>query len=206
MLILGAGGHAKEMLELIPSSIPHSRIAIFDNVTPISEIPQLFLAFNIIRDEKDLKKWFLNINNDFLLGVGGLKARRLLYTKGIENGGNPLSIKADNASVGNFDTSLGKGTTIMQYCFISNSVTIGECVLINARANIHHDVHIADFCEIGPGAILLGKSTVGVNTFIGSGAIILPNVNIGSNCIIGAGTIVTKNIPDNLTVKGNPGR
>ena len=34
----------------------------------------------------------------------------------------------------------------------------------------------------------------------------MPNVRIGDNCIIGVGAVVTKDIPDNSTVVGVPGR
>jgi maltose O-acetyltransferase len=46
---------------------------------------------------------------------------------------------------------------------------------------------------------------VGDRVRIGSNSTILP-VNIGNNVIIGAGSVVTKDIPDNVTVYGNPAR
>jgi acetyltransferase-like isoleucine patch superfamily enzyme len=78
--------------------------------------------------------------------------------------------------------------------------------MINTRANIHHDVSIGEFSEVAPSAILLGKCTIGKNTFIGAGAIILPNIEIGDNCIIGAGSVVTKNFRSYSKVKGNPAK
>jgi acetyltransferase-like isoleucine patch superfamily enzyme len=41
---------------------------------------------------------------------------------------------------------------------------------------------------------------------IGSGATILPGVTIGEGAMIGAGSVVTKDVPDNVTVVGNPAR
>jgi acetyltransferase-like isoleucine patch superfamily enzyme len=48
-------------------------------------------------------------------------------------------------------------------------------------------------------------TVVGDRVRIGSNSTILP-VNIGNNVIIGAGSVVTKDIPDNVTVYGNPAR
>jgi len=52
-----------------------------------------------------------------------------------------------------------------------------------------------------------GKAVrVGRNVWIGSGAIILPGVTVGDDAIIGAGSVVTRDVPDGLTVIGNPAR
>jgi len=48
--------------------------------------------------------------------------------------------------------------------------------------------------------------TIGDYTFIGPNSVILMGVKIGSKCIIGAGSIVTKDVPDNITVVGNPAK
>jgi acetyltransferase-like isoleucine patch superfamily enzyme len=49
------------------------------------------------------------------------------------------------------------------------------------------------------------ETIVGDRVRIGSNSTILP-VKIGNNVIIGAGSVVTKDIPDNVTVYGNPAR
>ena len=40
----------------------------------------------------------------------------------------------------------------------------------------------------------------------GAGSIILPNIIIGNRVLVGAGAVVTKNIDDNQTVIGIPGK
>jgi len=71
---------------------------------------------------------------------------------------------------------------------------------------ITHDCKIGKYCEISPGAILLGGANIGESCFIGAGALILPKVQIGNNCIIGAGAVVNKSIADNSKVAGIPAR
>ena len=44
------------------------------------------------------------------------------------------------------------------------------------------------------------------NVMIGAGAKVLGSVTIGNNCKIGAGSVVLKDVPDNATVVGVPGR
>ncbi len=205
MVILGAGGHAKELLEIVLESIPKDKISVFDNVTPLEDISSVFSDFKLLRttDKLELE---LTTCPDFVIGVGGIKAKTFLWKLALEIGGNPTSVVANNAAVGHFDTSIGLGSTIMQMAFISNSVQIGKAVLINTRANLHHDIIIGDYCEIAPNALLLGRAKIGNSVFIGAGAVILPDVTIGNNCTIGAGAVVTKNIGDDMVVKGNPAR
>lgn len=206
MVILGAGGHAKEILEIVLERYSPDQISFFDNVTPNDEIPKLFFEFNLIRDLNTLIALFKNDDKSFVIGVGGVRAKQILWELATNAGGIPLTLMANNASIGHYETEIGIGSTIMQMVLLSNSVSIGQGVLINSRANIHHDITIGDFCEIGPNALLLGRAKIGKNVFIGAGAVILPNVVIGDNCTIGAGAVVTKNLMENLIVKGNPAR
>jgi serine O-acetyltransferase len=47
---------------------------------------------------------------------------------------------------------------------------------------------------------------IGDNVFIGAGARVLGNIRVGDNAVIGANAVVIKNVPDNATVVGIPGK
>jgi sugar O-acyltransferase (sialic acid O-acetyltransferase NeuD family) len=203
MVILGASGHAKEVVEVLKLNAYNKEIILFDDVTPDNSWPKLFENYNRIRNAEELKQQFA-ISPDFLIGAGGIKAKQILWQKGINAGGKPTTIVAKNAAISSPD--IDEGCTIMQLAFISPDVKIGKAVLVNTRANIHHDVTIGDFSEVAPSSILLGRCQIGYNTFIGAGSIVLPDIFIGNNCTIGAGAVVTKDVADNTTVKGNPAK
>ncbi|MBI9062169.1 MAG: acetyltransferase [Marinilabiliaceae bacterium] len=205
MLILGAGGHAKEVLEVLRLNNYKNDIVFFDNITPDEKWPSIFQYFRRIYCFNELKEHFTK-TPDFIVGVGGIKAKQALWQKAICAGGKASMLLSCNASIGTLNNNIGEGTTIMQFTFVSSDVKIGKAVLINARANIHHDVTIGDFSEIAPSAMLLGRCKIGNNTFIGAGAIVLPDIIVGDNCTIGAGSVVTKNVQNNQIVKGNPAK
>ena len=50
------------------------------------------------------------------------------------------------------------------------------------------------------------KTIVRKGASIGANATILPGVVIGIGAMVGAGAVVTKNVPDHLTVVGNPAK
>jgi sugar O-acyltransferase (sialic acid O-acetyltransferase NeuD family) len=205
MLIIGAKGHAKEVLDILENQNKVSNVKFFDDIT--TELPiKLYNTFPIIRSEIEVKELFKQDPN-YILGLGGCLLRYKLTLKMDKLGGKLTSVISNNASIGHFNVELEEGLNIMQFTFISNDVKIGKGSLINTRASLHHDVHIGCFCEISPGAILTGGVRVGNYSTVGSGAVILPKIRIGSNVTIGAGSVVTKDIIENdVLVVGIPAK
>jgi sugar O-acyltransferase (sialic acid O-acetyltransferase NeuD family) len=143
-------------------------------------------------------------NFNFVLGIGGPKLRKKLFNFFISNSGNAVGLISKNSFIGSHCVNVEDGVDIMSQVSISSNVSIGKGTLINRFVSIHHDCIIGEFCEIAPGAMILGNVKIDNLSFIGSGAIILPNVRIGKNCIVAAGAVVTKDVPNNSTVIGVP--
>ena len=84
----------------------------------------------------------------------------------------------------------------------------GDGVVIGETTIIGDDVTIYQGVTLGGTGKDVGKRhpTIGSNVTIGAGAKVLGPINIGSNVKIGAAAVVLKDVPDNCTVVGNPGR
>lgn len=206
MLIIGAGGYAKELLELVEAEYGYNSIAFFDN-TSDNQLRFLFDSYEIIKSLNAAQSFFKTSNSfEFVLGVGGPYNREKLHHLITSIGGKVKTLISKKATVGSYSVSIGQGTTIMQGSIITNNISIGRGCLININSTISHDSVIGDFVEISPSANILGGCIIGNFTIIGSNATILPNVKIGDNCIIGAGSVVLKDIPKNSVVVGVPGR
>ena len=204
MVVIGAKGLAKELLYVLHQNEQVENLLFFDNLNP--EITgYLYERFKILKSWDELQNCF-KTDADFLIGVGGAKARKLISEKVQLLGGNLCSLISNTAQVGYYGNFIGRGVCILSQAMVTSDVTIGEGTLINKAAIISHDAKIGQYCEISPGAKLLGRTTVGDFTEIGTNAVILPDVIIGSNCKVGAGAVVTKNVPDNTTVIGVPAR
>lgn len=96
------------------------------------------------------------------------------------------------------------GARIGEGLFIDHGhgVVIGETAIIGDNVTLYQGV------TLGGTGKEQGKRhpTVGNNVMIGAGAKVLGSVTIGNNCKIGAGSVVLKDVPDNSTVVGVPGR
>lgn len=198
-IVLGAGGHASEVLDILVRQIPESQISFFNNT--VEENYTLFDKFKVFCAKENLNQF-----NTFYLGVGNSKTRKFLSSIALQAGLVWKGVRSETATIARFQNKLHETVDVMDYVMISSKVTIGKGVLLNRAVNIHHDVVLGNFCEIAPGAQILGNVQIAENVFIGAGAVILPKVKIGANSIIGAGSVVTKDIATASTVVGVPAR
>ncbi len=84
----------------------------------------------------------------------------------------------------------------------------GAGIVIGETTEIGDDVLMYQGVTLGGTSLEKKKRhpTLGNNVEIGAGAIVLGPIKIGNNVRIAAGSVVVKDVPDNATVIGVPGR
>lgn len=205
MLIIGAKGFAKEVLEILFQDNNVDDVAFFDNVNKDIE-NTLFNKFKVLKSDAQVAEFFTSFTTNFTIGIGGPLLRFKLYQKFKSLGGNFKSTISPYAIIGNFDNRVGKGCNIMSGVIITSDIQIGTGVLINIGSTIGHDSIIGDFVEISPGVNISGNCSIGKFSNLGTNSTILPKVKIGENVTVGAGSVVTKDIPSNCIVVGIPAK
>lgn len=204
MLIIGAKGFAKEIIEVLLQNDYTEEIFLYDDVNDnVSGF--LFDKYKILKSEIEVKELF-DTQNKFTIGIGGPVLRRKLFWKFSQLGGNICSVISPKATIGQLDNQIGLGSNIMTGVVVTSSVQIGLAPLINLNCTIGHDCKIGDYLEMSPGSHISGNCVLGDYVSIGTNATILPKVKIGSNVIIGAGSVINKDVPDNSVVVGVPGK
>lgn len=204
MLIAGARGFAKEVLEVIYQADGQALLAFYDDVSPDLP-PLLYGRFPVWRTLADAEQWLAQ-DPRFALGTGHPPTRRLLANKLRQVGGLLTSTLSPRATIGAFGTTVGVGCNVMSGAVLTADVTLGEGVLINLNCTIGHDVRIGDYCELSPGVHLSGHVVLGPNCVLGTGAVVLPGVQVGANSVIGAGSVVTKDVAADSLAVGIPAK
>ena len=100
----------------------------------------------------------------------------------------------------------GEDTFIAAGNILTTYITIGNHVIINLSCTIGHDSIVEDFATLAPGIHVSGNALIHEGADIGAGSVILPGVNIGAWSVVGAGSVVNKDIPPSVTAAGVPAR
>ncbi len=107
-----------------------------------------------------------------------------------------------------YNISLGAGVFLNFNCVILDvvSVVIGDMTQIGPGVQILTADHPRDPALRAQGLEFGRPIRIGKNVWIGAGALLMPGVTIGDNALIGAGSVVTRDVPEGVTVMGNPAR
>jgi len=205
MLIVGAKGFAKELLEVCHQLDATENLVFYDDVsTDLSH--RIFDQFDILQTPEAAHNYFKNVDDRFALGLGLPELREKMSKRMEELGGTLVSLVSPKAHIGSFGVEIGVGATILPNATVSNGAKVGKGILMYPNSIITHDCQLGDFVELSPGATILGGATLKDFIHIGTNATVLPRLSVGSNSVIGAGAVVTVNVAPRVTVKGIPAK
>lgn len=182
VIILGAGGHAKVIADIVLSSGDRLLGFLDDNQT------DSVLGYPVLGTIRENDKF--QPTAKFVIGIGSNYIRKELSEKYQLSW---LTAIHPNAIIGR-DVTIGEGTVVMAGAIINPSSIIGKHCIINTGAIVEHDNRIGDYVHISPNATLCGNVRIGAMTHIGAGATIRNNITICSDCTIGVGAVTIKNI------------
>jgi sugar O-acyltransferase (sialic acid O-acetyltransferase NeuD family) len=205
MLIVGAKGFAKEVLEVLHQLNQLDNLVFYDDVN--SDVKgSLYNKFSILKTTEEALSYFRTIDNRFTIGIGSPVLRRKLYDKFTALGGVFTSTISPLCNIGNFGNEIEIGCNVMTGTVITSDVLIKKGSLVNLNCTIGHDSVLGKFVELSPGVSISGNCIVGDYSVLGTNSTVLPKITIGTNVIVGAGAVVTKDVPDNSLVVGIPGK
>lgn len=203
---LGAGGHAKVVIEIIQQYNQYKLVGLLD---PKAELKgKSLLGVPILGDDEQLPLIKAQGVEHFFVGLGStsnLAPRRRLYEFARSLGMKPVTAIHPSAIISP-SVLLGEGATVMAGAIINAGVRVGENVIVNSGAIVEHDCVIGHHVHIATGSRLAGAVHVSDNTHIGIGSVIRQLIKIGKSSVIGAGAVVVKDVPNGQIVIGNPAR
>ena len=198
LLILGAGGHTKVLLEALLRG-QHKIIGV---VTPNLDSGTNYLGVTVLGSDEAV---FEYDTQEVLLinGVGSLPGKQHRWNLSVtmrEKGYRFGSVIHPNSIIST-DVLFAEGVQLMAGTIIQPGCKIGRDSIINTGAQIDHDTIIGDQCHIAPGVTISGDVKVGNNVHIGTGVQVIQGINIGEGSVIAAGTTVYKDVPRGVMVR-----
>lgn len=204
ILILGAGGHAQVVADIIMRARDAN-----GQVCPIGYLDdnpdlhgQTLLGLPILGRIADLPQ----VTHDaVIIAIGDNHTRRSLFDQ-LQPQGERFAIARHPAAVIAPDVRIGSGAMICAGVVVNPGSVIGANVILNTGCTVDHHNSIGDHAQIAPGAHLGGNVQIGEGTLIGIGATVMSQRRVGAWSIVGAASLVHMDSPDHVVVVGVPGR
>ena len=206
IIILGAGGHAKVVINALRSrgvslhgATSADRATIGQNILDICPV----IGSDDIIAQMDPERTLL-VNGLGMIAVDS-SPRKEIFERWKARGFSFEGVVHPSTVIAK-DVVLGEGAQVMAGAVIQPGTVIGANTIVNTSASIDHDCVIGAHCHIAPGAVLAGGISIGEGTFIGAGATIIPGVRVGSAALVAAGAVVVSEVGDKVRVRGIPAR
>jgi UDP-perosamine 4-acetyltransferase len=203
---LGAGGHAKVVIEILLANkryVLHGLLDINSNLHG-----KTVLSIPVLGGDELLPSLRKQGISHFFVGLGSIgdtSPRRRLFDLASMNKMRAVEVIHPKAIISP-SAFFGEGVTINACAVINADAKLGKNIIINTGAIVEHDCRIGDHVHIATGAHLASSVNVGDGAHIGIGAVVKQGIKIGKGAVIGAGGVVIKDVPSNTTVTGVPAR
>lgn len=201
LLLWGAGGHGKVVLDVARAMGGFDAIAFIDDAAGLSE----FRECPVLGASGELARAAGQGFTHVVVCIGPNEVRGRCYRKALVQGLRGATLIHPAAAVSP-SARIGPGTVVMPRVVINADAVIGADCIVNTGAVIEHDCVIGNHAHLSPAVALGGGVTVGEYAHLGIGAIALPGAQIGEHAVVGAGAVVLNSVRPGVTVAGVPAR
>jgi UDP-perosamine 4-acetyltransferase len=202
LVIVGAGGHAKVIVELLRAAHPGLALIGF---TDRDAAPRTVLGLPVLGGDEMLQRLRAEGVEAAFVALGDNAVRAELGDRLQMLGYRLPTVVSPRAAVSP-SARLGVGVAVMAGAVINADAEIAELAIINTGAVVDHDVQVGRAAHLGPGCAVAGGVRIGARTLLGVGASVAPGVTIGADVVVGAGACVVQNLPDGVVAVGVPAR
>jgi sugar O-acyltransferase (sialic acid O-acetyltransferase NeuD family) len=203
VLIVGAGGHGKVVLDILREAGKHTPVGFIDADTALAGTTVGGLP--VFGPANQLPKLRAKKIGGAIIAIGENRARQTYAVILREQNFELINAIHPAASVSR-SAIIGRNVVIAAHAVVCAEAAIGDSTIINTAAVVDHECEIGLGAHICPTAALAGRVRVGEGAFIGLGAKIISCVTIGQHAIVGAGAVVISDVSDDSTVVGVPAR
>lgn len=102
--------------------------------------------------------------------------------------------------------TLGPGCIVHATTVLTADVRLGAHVAVMPAVVLTHDDVVEDGVTFGAGVRIAGGVTIERGAYLGAGALVREHLRVGAGAVVGMGAVVTRSIPTGETWAGVPAR
>lgn len=200
IIVIGAGGHAKVVIELLQANNEKVAFCVAGN-----DSPDTCAGIKVLKGDEHLQTLRSDGYKKIFVAIGSNKLRLRMaqiaqeYDYELINATSPQAIISPSVR-------LGVGIAIMAGAVINAESVINDFAIINTGATIDHECRIGRAAHIATRATLAGNVHIGEGALLGIGCNVIPGAKIGEWAIIGAGGVVVGDLPGYVKAIGVPAK
>ena len=203
LVVFGAGGHAKVVIDIIERQGTYEIAGLLDD--DIKHKGERFFGYPVLGTRAELPALISAQLCHAIVTIGDNASRAAVAAHLDQHGWRFASAVHPRASMGR-GVKIGPGSVVMAGCVVNADAYLGGQVIVNTGATVDHDCRIEDAVHIAPGCHLCGGVSVGQGSLLGAGTTVTRGVRIGCKVIVGAGSTVIRDVVDEARVSGSPAR
>lgn len=199
LLIVGAGGHGKVVVDVAESLGDYDDIFFIDARFPVLE---RHYGRQVIGNDQSIDDW-VRPNVNFIVAIGDNVIRSHVFSSLSVKCASFATLVAPSATIASGCT-IGAGTVVFPKATIGPDTIIGNNVILNTACKLDGHIKIDDHAHIAPGSKLSVDVRVGSHALVGAGAVLSEGSSLGINSTLGAGAFLDFNLSSGETAVGRP--
>lgn len=201
LLILGAGGFAREVFDWIDKDLFQVVGAYSDDAPSTAE------AFRGFAPGVPIYQNFAQLRYmSYVCAVGNPQTREKLCAEAERNGLVPAMPIIHKSAIVGSRSAVHRGVIICPNVVVTCDASIGPHSILNLGCTVGHDARLDDFVTVSPGANISGNVWVQRLSYVGTNSAIREKLVVGAGSVVGMGAAVVKDLPAGSFVGGVPAR
>lgn len=206
MVIVGAGGHAICLIDLVQVHPACSLVGVVSDRPPEDDADLLGAEYLGSVDKLDdlvraggVDGVAIGIGDNFVRASVGERLRAAHPELAFPALVHPSASVAPSASVSD-------GAVVLANSMVGPLARLEEWSLLIGSCTLHHHSRLGPGASVGPGAHVGGDATIGDGAVVGLGASVTHGSVLGDHSVLGAGAMLHGELPDHVVAWGVPAR
>lgn len=205
VLVLGASGHAKVVIDILQSM---KKFEIIGCLGMPEEVGKEILGVKVIGTDEKLSEFPSSSGIQLAMGIGGYDSNEYRKKKYFEckEAGYSFVTGVHPSAVLCQGVELGEGTIVCAGVVLNTDVKVGENSIMVTSCVVDHETKIGAHSLIATGCKVGAQSTIASGALVACGASVISRVTVGENALVAAGATVVGDVASGKAVFGTPAK